>query len=365
MLPQGCVKECRGCKHREWTMEQSLDQKHEFLKIKLNPWVDVLQPVTSVENEKRWGYRSKTTLSTFFNGTEWSFGMWSRDELIAIPNCPVHTSSVNRVLEFIKQSIPKSNNFQLAYIVISGAQIVLVLKTKQMPNTNWFTDSFSNGIQKLGIEGFWIHLNPSAGKRIFEKISWHLIWGKPRSVDYNGLQYGPAAFQQLIPELYNQSLLEAQTYFGVQEHDAVIDLYCGTGNSMRLWANAKANVLGIELGGDAIDCARVNVPSASVLRGACRQRVPQIDAWAREMRSNGKRILLYANPPRTGLETEILEWICKIGRPAKIAYLSCSPGTLSKNLTALTNNGYCVRKIIPFDFFPQTIHVECLALLET
>ncbi len=48
----------------------------------------------------------------------------------------------------------------------------------------------------------------------------------------------------------------------------------------------------------------------------------------------------------------------------KNAYLSCSPGTLRKDLLTLTQNGYEVTKLIPFDFFPQTIHVECLALLE-
>lgn len=364
MIPAGCVERCRGCKHREWSMDESLAQKYSFLKAKLYPWSNVLEDVQSVDNGKRWNYRSKTTLSTYFDDFEWRFGMWSRDELIPIPDCPIHTSSVNKALELIRLNIPKARSFQLAYIVLSGAQLVLVIKSKQIPDFEWLTNNLKSELATLGVEGFWVHLNPSAGKRIFEKIGWHLIWGNAHSIDYNGLIYGPAAFQQLIPELYNQSLLEAKNFFDINKNNAIVDLYCGTGNSIKQWLNAKASVLGIELGGDAVECAKINVPQAEILRGACRQRVPQIESWSVEQKKLGKQLFLYANPPRTGLEQEVLTWIAKNGKPSKIAYLSCSPGTLSKNISMLTQHGYEVKRLIPFDFFPQTIHVECLALLE-
>lgn len=364
MIPSGCVEKCRGCKHREWSMDESLTQKYNFLKTKLALWNDVLEIVRSVDNIKRWRYRSKTTLSTYYDGAEWHFGMKARDELIPIPHCPVHSNVINETMNVIRNSIPKSNNFQLTFVVQSNAQVVLVIKSKKIPDLSWVDDNLKSKLKTLGVEGLWIHLNPSTGKRIFEKSEWQLLWGRPQSLDYNNLCYGPAAFQQLIPELYNESLKEACRFFEIAEQDAIIDLYCGTGNSMKQWSNAGATVLGIELGGDAVRFAKINVPQATTLRGACRQRVPQIDSWTKEERANGKRIMMYANPPRTGLEIEVLDWIVKEGRPSKIAYLSCSPGTLYKNIHLLTQHGYSVKKLIPFDFFPQTIHVECLALLE-
>lgn len=364
MIPVGCIEKCRGCKHRGWSKADSLAQKFFFLQSKLKPWADKIEPVRSVDECSRWGYRDKTTLSAHFNGDRWEFGMWSRDELIPIHTCPIHSQRTNDILRIIRESIPKSSNFQLAFIVLSGAQIVLVIKSKAMPSTEWNSASLRSSLFSLGIEGFWIHLNPSTGKRIFEKNNWELTWGKPRSVDYNGLIYGPAAFQQLLPELYNQSLSETADFFEADNDSAVIDLYCGTGNSMKRWTKSGAQVIGIELGGDAVECAKINVPEAIVYRGACRQRIPQIEEWATEKKSEKKKILLYANPPRTGLETEVLSWIINNGRPSKIAYLSCSPGTLSKNIDLLSQNGYEVNRFIPFDFFPQTIHVECLALLK-
>ncbi|MBC7125302.1 MAG: class I SAM-dependent RNA methyltransferase [Bacteroidales bacterium] len=364
MLPQGCNPECKGCSHRDWSMTDSLEQKRAFIKGKLSEWASCVEPVRSVTKDKRWGYRTKTTLSARFNGTIWEFGMWRRDEFIPIPNCPVHTPGLNKTLALLADSFPRERSFALAYIVISGAQAVLVIKSKLEPTLSWLSEEVVKGLASLGIEGLWYHMNPSTGRRIFEKSEWRLIWGKPRSTDYNGLLYGPAAFQQLIPELYNQSLLEAENFLNPSIQSAVIDLYCGTGNSMLRWAKRGADVLGIELGGEAVECARLNVPQAMVLRGACRQRIPQIADWADKKRSQGKEILLYVNPPRTGLETEVFEWITKQGLPIRIAYLSCSPGTLSKNLKLLCTSGYRLVRCVPFDFFPQTHHVETLALLE-
>lgn len=364
MIPQGCNPECRGCSHREWPLEKSLEQKYEFLRKKLLVWANTVDPVRSVSDEKRWGYRTKTTLTANYSETGWELGMWRRDTLVPIPNCPVHDKGLNEVLKILAKTIPANPTFGLKYVVVSGAQVVLVIKSRKDPGDDWLTPSVIAELEGLGVEGLWYHMNPSTGRRIFEKTGWRLVWGKPRSVDYNGLLYGPAAFQQLIPELYNQSLDEAEWFLQPDSNSTVIDLYCGTGNSMRRWVNYGATVLGVELGGEAVECAHLNVPEALVLRGACRQRVPQLTDWANNSRNSGRKVLLYVNPPRTGLEQDVLEWIVNEGLPLRMAYLSCSPGTLSKNIDFLCRNGYSLQRCIPFDFFPQTHHVETLALLQ-
>ncbi len=58
-----------------------------------------------------------------------------------------------------------------------------------------------------------------------------------------------------------------------------------------------------------------------------------------------------------------MEWISGEFRPQRLAYLSCSAGTLARDLALLTTSGYRVVEIAPYDFFPQTYHVETLCLL--
>lgn len=345
-------------------MAESLGQKFDFLAGKLAEWGNCLEAVRSVANNKRWGYRSKTTLNARWLNGQWLLGMMSRSELVPIHDCPVHAPIVNTTVDLLRRVLPPGDAFPLAFMVQSAAQVVLVVKARGKPDCAWLTPNVKQGLSAIGIEGLWLHLNPSAGRRIFEKGGWFLLCGNPRSVDANGLYYGPGAFQQLIPELYSQSLQAAYNHFMPLRSSAIVDLYCGTGTSMRKWIDAGAQVIGVELGGEAVACAKLNAPEALVLRGACRQRIPQVAEWAARMRDHSHPVMLYANPPRTGLEPEVLTWIVTVGKPDRIAYLSCSAGTLSKNLAVLCVSGYRVTRLIPFDFFPQTIHVECLALLE-
>jgi len=364
MLPEGCVKDCPACKHREFTSLESLNQKFTFLSSKLSDWSEFLEPVKSIDESLRWGYRAKTTLNVQWDENGWRFGMMLRDELIPIHDCPLHKPEVNRTIKILRENLPSGIDFPLAFYVQTSAQVVLIVKSKVIPNFSWLTESVISKLQENGVEGLWVHLNPSSGRRLFEKTKWIHLFGGNRSKDSNGLWYGPGAFQQLIPDLYSNSLDEVFRFLNPTNQTAVVDLYCGTGTSMRRWSNASSSVIGVEVGAESVECAKLNIPAATILRGACRQRVPQIRDWANQKRIESNEILLYLNPPRTGVEQEVLEWIIIDGKPAKIAYLSCSAGTLSKNLKVLTSNGYKVVKLIPYDFFPQTIHVECLALIE-
>jgi tRNA/tmRNA/rRNA uracil-C5-methylase (TrmA/RlmC/RlmD family) len=117
----------------------------------------------------------------------------------------------------------------------------------------------------------------------------------------------------------------------------------------------------VELGGDAVQCAQRNAPFARVLRGTCLHRLPQVRQW---WSAQPPVRLAYANPPRSGLEAEVLAALAGELQPARVAYLSCSAGTLARDLAAFEDHGYVVRRLVPFDFFPGTHHVECLALLD-
>jgi tRNA/tmRNA/rRNA uracil-C5-methylase (TrmA/RlmC/RlmD family) len=212
-----------------------------------------------------------------------------------------------------------------------------------------------------GMDGLWVHCHPAAGRRLFARSGWHLVWGSAESMDARGCAHGPTAFQQLLPELHAHSLERALAFLGPTSATAVLDLYCGVGSSLRTWCAAGAQTLGIELAGGAIECALRNAPAATVLRGTCAQRLPQVREWWRS--SSRVEYAAYLNPPRSGLEPEVLRALGRELRPGRLAYLSCSAGTLARDLDDLVGAGYEVDVLAPYDFFPGTHHVECLALL--
>ena len=290
--------------------------------------------------------------------------MIRRDEFIAIPDCPVHAEATRRLIRLLISVLPPSGAFPLAFLYQSDALVTLVLKTKQKPSVDWLTEEVIHELKSIGIQGISLHLNPSAGRRMFAKGGWHLLWGKDHANNQAGLVYGRTSFSQLIHRLHSESVDEAEAFFNPGHEDCVIDLYCGIGSSLVRWVNKGAYAMGIETGGEAVECALRNAPGAMVLRGTCRQRLPQLQQWIENRHQAGRQKLLYANPPRTGIEPEVLEWITREMLPDKMAYLSCSAGTLKRDLEIMTSAGYEIKRIIPYDFFPQTHHVECLVLAE-
>jgi 23S rRNA (uracil1939-C5)-methyltransferase len=128
------------------------------------------------------------------------------------------------------------------------------------------------------------------------------------------------------------------------------------------WTRAGAYGIGVEINSEAVECARMNLSGTLVLRGKCHERLPQINEWL-DYRGIGRR-LLYTHPPRSGMEDSLVQWINEQYQPKRIAYLSCNAETLRRDLELMTAGGYHVVRIKPFDFFPRTHHIECLAFLE-
>jgi tRNA/tmRNA/rRNA uracil-C5-methylase (TrmA/RlmC/RlmD family) len=276
----------------------------------------------------------------------------------------VQAPRVNALLALLAEALPPGPSFALAFVVVSGAQATLIVKA-HAADLGWL-DALATRLARgdaPGTEGLWLHLHPSAGRRLFARAGWTLLWGAPRSRDARGLVHGPTAFAQAIPALHARALDRAQTFLAPGPDDAVIDLCSGVGSSLQRWRAAGAATLGVELAGEAVECAATNAPGTRLLRGTTGQRLPQLVAHQRELEAVGTAARVYANPPRSGLEPEVLAWLADLA-PRRLAYLSCSAGTLARDLAVLTAAGHRVVALVPFDFFPQTQHVEVLALLE-
>ncbi len=363
-LKPGCVPECPGCAHRYLTSQQSLSQKENWLKNRLSAWATKFDQIRTVDENARWEYRGKVCLSTHWEHSAWQFGLIKNETVIPIHDCPVHTRQIRNSVSLFSACLPAADFCPLAYYVQTGSQITLVVKSKQMPDLKWLDSSLINALKHIGIKGLWLHLNPCTGKKVFAKNTWHLLFGSPRSVDKSKFTYGPGAFQQLIPALYNQALSSAETFLAPAAKDIFIDLYCGIGTGLARWQKRCTNVMGVELDKEAVACAGENAVKAEFLRGKCSDRIPQLIQWADSQPTDGDR-LLYVNPPRTGLEPEVLHWISDKYKPTRMAYLSCSAGTLQRDLVHLEKNGYEIIKVTPYDFFPQTLHVETMAFIKS
>jgi 23S rRNA (uracil1939-C5)-methyltransferase len=172
----------------------------------------------------------------------------------------------------------------------------------------------------------------------------------------------PDAFFQTNTEMAERLFETVLEYAGLRGYDRVYDLYCGIGTLGLLMAPHAAEVWGLEIVDaavvDATANARANeVDNAHFIAGDVRLGLRALVQQA------GKPDLLVVDPPRAGVSKKVVRRIIE-ACPSRIVYVSCNPTTLAPNAAQLVEAGYRLARVRPVDMFPQTPHIECVALLE-
>lgn len=172
---------------------------------------------------------------------------------------------------------------------------------------------------------------------------------------------GPVSFYQTNPEQAFKLYKAAFDFADFKGDELVYDLYTGTGTIAAFVAGSVKKVVGIESVEEAVEDARKN---------AALNNIDNIGFFAGDMlkiltpkfiSTNGSPDVVITDPPRIGMHEKVVKQIL-IAEPEKIVYISCNPATQARDI-ALLSEKYDVVKSQPVDMFPQTHHVENVALL--
>jgi 23S rRNA (uracil1939-C5)-methyltransferase len=214
----------------------------------------------------------------------------------------------------------------------------------------------------VNVISFWQRLIDPKRKK-GETFTDRLVWGQEyitenlAGVDYQ-IRFGDF-FQNNVPQAtkmveYSLGLIKPE------ENSRILDLYCGVGTfTLPLAREFDAPVHGVEIVETAIRSAEHNA------------QINGIDGLTFECADVGKVVentfatnyydIVVVDPPRAGLVKSVVEQILQ-AQPKQIVYVSCNPSTLARDLDMLAEK-YEIHHIKPFDLFPQTYHVECVAYL--
>jgi 23S rRNA (uracil1939-C5)-methyltransferase len=172
----------------------------------------------------------------------------------------------------------------------------------------------------------------------------------------------PEAFFQTNTEMAERLYALAVEYAGLGGVERVYDLYCGIGTIALTLAARAREVIGVEIAeaavADAIANARRNgVVNARFYAGDIRLAMRDLVAEV------GRPDTVVVDPPRAGLSQKVVRRILEAA-PRRLVYVSCNPTTLAPNAAQMVEAGYALARVRPVDMFPQTPHIECVAVLD-
>jgi len=152
----------------------------------------------------------------------------------------------------------------------------------------------------------------------------------------------------------------AGEWLALQPGELLLDAYCGVGAFLLLLTPSGGRGLGIESSPEAVADARQNA-RARIDADALRFAIGDVSRVLSRRPVRCDAVVL--DPPRTGCSPEALALLADTGA-RRLAYISCDPATLARDVAQLARHGYRLTMVQPVDMFPQTYHIECVALLE-
>lgn len=364
----GCVyfEECGGCDLQHCDYPEQLKIKQAIVKEAMDR-AGISLPQDGVQDiipsPAMWGYRYRLRLKIDRNGQPGFFKKRST-HFVAISKCPVATEPVNAALAklqttgCLKELAGNCNEVELLQSPIDDKiTLVLLLKTKQtIPAADLQTISARACIDNIGCTTGkkYYQLVPQEPAPLAQKIS------LPDLQQGCTLYWSGGCFSQVNARQNEQLIRLACDLAGELKGKTVLDLYCGMGNFSIPLALQGAAVTGIEQNPESIRWARFNAESAGVM---CSFFVSDVLNSLRELTKNRQQVdTIILDPPRRGIG-KAANLLPKL-QPQQIIYISCDPATLARDLASLCDRGYSLGRLIPVDMFPQTHHIESVALLE-
>ena len=380
------VANCGGCRM------QDLDYADQ-LRLKQAQVVDTLRhlggipdpPVADiVAAPETFHYRNKMEFSFSEDaGGRTLLGLHERgtfDRIFALETCLLPSALTVEIVRLTQRFA--AEHAWRAYRVNAHTGVVRFLSVRHLPLTDQCAVQLIATEEPRGIEEWaravaglspsvksvTVGLNRSRANVAFAESERVLAGGSVIVERLLGLEFaaGASAFLQTnsrqAEALYAAALATART----EPDDVVLDLYCGTGTLTLLFARQAREAVGVESVSAAVEMARANAARNQIAntRFVAGEARPVLRAWARGERDDAPRpTLVVVDPPRAGLHPRVVVRTCEL-RPRRIVYVSCNPATLARDLKDFAAGGYTLRELTPFDMFPHTPHIECVARLE-
>jgi 23S rRNA (uracil1939-C5)-methyltransferase len=368
-VPDTCLHEGEPCPGAPWQgldYEQQLAHKQSQVDEALRRIgeLDGFELESIVAAQERWRYRNKLEYSWGARHGETVLGFHARgrwDLIVGVEDCRLGSERGNAARNEVREWARTEG--VAPYDRPSGEGVLTNLVVREGRRTGQIQTRLVTTPQRLPKPPVDLHtvVEPGSGgsdgptgalgeERLRERLC-----GLDLEMSYN-------AFFQTNTEMAERLYAVAAEYAGLTGGERVFDLYCGIGTIGMSMAARAGEVWGLEIVPESIADAERNaerngIGNARFVAGSARTGVRPLIEQA------GKPDVVLLDPPRPGLSQKIVRRVLECAAK-RIVYVSCNPTTLAPNAAQLVEAGYTLRRVRPVDMFPQTPHIECVALFE-
>jgi 23S rRNA (uracil1939-C5)-methyltransferase len=332
---------CGNCHYQHMDYSNQLKAKETIFREQLQRIAGIANPPVQpiVPSPLAWNYRNNVQ---FHHNAQGKLGYLeaSSDRVVAIEECHLPEKSLNEIWPQVDlEPIPGLNRIDLR----SGAdnEVQLILESSSpLPDMEFELDMPISAV----------HLGPD-GPVVLAGDQCVIMQIKDRL-----FQVSPGAFFQVNTAQAAQMVDHILANLPLTAQSTVLDLYCGVGLFSAFLAEKVNHLIGVEVSVDACEDFSVNLDAfenVDLYMGAAEEILPAL---------NKKADIVLVDPPRAGLGRQVMDALIAMS-PAYIAYISCDPATLARDLKRLIASGYQLEKSTPFDLFPQTYHIESVSFL--
>nr|MDQ3823451.1 23S rRNA (uracil(1939)-C(5))-methyltransferase RlmD [Actinomycetota bacterium] len=371
---------CGGCRFQDLAYEAQLDSKQAQVAESLrrlggltDPPLDPIVPAESVFH-----YRNKLEYSFTAtpSGPALGFhkaGRW--DEVLEVERCWLTTDLGNAIRNAVRdwareEGLPAYDQAEqsgyLRHLVVregrnTGQALVLLVTA---PGER-FERGYLVEVLRRFPEVRSIHWAVNDGPAEVTNLPTTLLWGDDAiEEELCGLRFRirPNAFLQTNTAMAERLYGVAAEFAGLTGTETVYDLYCGIGTIGLSLAGRALTVWGVEVSEESVACALENadlngIANAAFFAGNVGQSLDELHERA------GPPDVVVVDPPRAGLSAKIVRRLLE-SQASRIVYVSCNPTTLAPNARQIVDSGYRLATVWPVDMFPQTPHIESVALFE-
>lgn len=341
---------CGGCQQQHIAYHRQISLKQEILADTLRRIgkldVALTEPLADAHP---WAYRHRAQFKS--NGSLLGFYRAGSRDIVDVVQCPVLCEGISGILKNIRAVL--SQNVRIAsalsdiHVVsnnITTAALCRVRVGSDLPLTDF---EFFRAEAKLA--GLIVHVGHQEIGRLGEPVVVFSLLGMQYATQADSFFQGHWRLNERVVAAVRDAL---QPLAGKR----ILDLYAGAGNFSLPLAASGAAVIAVEehagaVAGGLDNCARNRIDLIRFVQSPLEHYVPDapIDA-------------IILDPPRPGLANCVTETILRTNAQ-RIVYVSCNPSTFARDLRKLSS-AYEITEARLIDFFPQTYHLEAMAVLE-